>query len=116
MVITGIVFICLITGSILNINTIRKINKLNYNADVKHFLTESKQIIQSLIIGFVILAQVVLILAFYLALKSHPDPIKNYTLIISIFIFTELVLIGYAYFVYYPKYASIKKSLNSLSI
>ncbi len=110
----SIVLICLITGSILNINTIRKINKLDYNADVKHFLTQSKQIIQSLITGFIFLSQVVIILAFYILLKNRPEPFNAYGLEISIFIFIELILIGYAYFVYYSKYTSIKKSLLSL--
>lgn len=113
-----------VIGSLLNIITLIKLNKIELLEDVHSFINKSLNVLKTFVAGYILTLQIVGILVFigFKAIRSNDMPWKEWILssegvsLLVLYLVIEAVLISYAWLIYFKRIQSLKNLQKELRI
>lgn len=104
----------LIIGTLLNLITLRKVTRFDFELNVQEFLVKSADLIKSFIYSFVVISQVGILFSILLLQTLGLVILDNALFITLIVLGIEVFFCLYVYFFYLRRYISIRKMIHSL--
>ena len=109
-------------GSLINLVTLKSLNKIELLGDVKGFISKTLRILKRFLFGYLLTIQIVGIFVFTVikALRSDAVPWKEWLLsdegmlLLALYFVIEMALITYAWLFYYKRIESLKKLQKEL--